>query len=114
MKRIWALLLSIFLSLDLSASPIRWEDNVSVRKVDSKGTNQFVVVPACINLNSAEEPELLKLNGIGPKKAAAIIEYRSLHGPFKDIHELGKIKGFTGKVVAKIMEKNPKIIVGTS
>jgi len=45
------------------------------------------------------------LYGVGPKKAAAIIEYREKHGPFQSIHELSKVYGIGEKTIEKNMEK---------
>ena len=38
---------------------------------------------AGININSATQEQLETLNGIGPVKAQAIIDYRKKNGPFK-------------------------------
>jgi len=49
---------------------------------------------AAVDLNSASEADLQKVKGIGPVKAKAIVEYRSKNGPFKNVDELDKVKGF--------------------
>ena len=38
---------------------------------------------AAVNVNTATQAELESLNGIGPAKAKAIIDYRTKNGPFK-------------------------------
>ena len=59
------------------------------------------VALAKVNINTASKEKLLKLKGIGPKKAEAIIKRRAKK-PFKNIDELIEIKGI-GK---KFLEKN--------
>lgn len=55
-----------------------------------------------INLNLADESGLTQLPGIGPKKAALIVSYRSEHGYFDAVDDLQSIKGFGPKTVAKL------------
>jgi competence protein ComEA len=57
-----------------------------------------------VNLNTATAPQLETLPGIGPKTAAAIIEYRQKNGGFKKIEELMNIKGIGEKAFLKIRE----------
>lgn len=58
-----------------------------------------------INLNQATKDDLLKISGIGDKKADKIIEYRQSHGQFKTIDELKNVDGFGEKTVAKLKEQ---------
>jgi len=44
---------------------------------------------------------LIKLPGIGRKTAQKIIEFRNLHGKFKSVNDLLKIKGIGKKKLAK-------------
>ena len=52
-----------------------------------------VSVGGKININQAGVTELQQLNGIGQKKAEAIIQYRQQHGRFQTIEDLQKVKG---------------------
>lgn len=67
MKKV-LLALVIFLSLSLNAS-------------------------AGVNINTATQAELESLDGIGPKKALAIVEYRKKNGGFKSVDELKNVEG---------------------
>lgn len=58
-----------------------------------------------ININDATESQLLTINGIGPTKAKAIIEYRQQHGPFESVEQLKDVKGIGAKTLEKIGSK---------
>lgn len=57
-----------------------------------------------VNINSADETELQTLPGIGPSRAAAIIEYRETSGPYKDIEDIKSISGIGEKTFEKLQE----------
>lgn len=48
---------------------------------------------AGININTATQAELESLDGIGPKKALAIIEYRKKNSGFKSVDDLKNVEG---------------------
>jgi competence protein ComEA len=50
-----------------------------------------------ININTADLSELDKIPGVGPARAADIINYRETHGNFKAIEEMKNIKGIGDK-----------------
>lgn len=57
-----------------------------------------------VNLNTADEMTLMTLNGIGEKKAQAIVAYRTQHGQFKTVEELKEVDGFGEKTVEKLKD----------
>ena len=57
-----------------------------------------------VNLNTADETELQTLTGVGPSKAAAIIQYRTENGPFQKIEDLKHISGIGEKTFEKLKE----------
>ena len=59
-------------------------------------------VSFAVDLNKATQAELEALNGIGPAKAKAIIDYRTKNGAFKSADDLDKVKGVGKGIIAKI------------
>ncbi len=62
----------------------------------------FNVVASPVNINTADAKTISKsLNGIGMKKAQAIVAYRDQKGNFKSYQDLVKVKGIGDKTIAK-------------
>lgn len=58
-----------------------------------------------VNINQADAPTLAsELNGVGDKKAQAIVEYRAQNGPFASVDDLQKVKGISAKTIEKNRE----------
>ncbi|MDQ7010675.1 MAG: helix-hairpin-helix domain-containing protein [Mariprofundaceae bacterium] len=57
-----------------------------------------------VNINTATVEQLQQVRGIGPKTAAAIVEYRKEHGAFSDVDDLLKVKGIGEKKLEKIRD----------
>jgi len=56
--------------------------------------NKQYFIPLPININVADELTLSRaLVGVGPKRAAAIVEYRKQNGPFENPEDLVGVKG---------------------
>lgn len=60
--------------------------------------------PYIVNINTASSRQLQALSGIGETKAAAIIEYREIHGGFSDISELLNVSGIGEAVYENIRD----------
>jgi len=58
-----------------------------------------------VNINTADASTLSReLNGIGAKRAEAIVEYRRKFGPFKSADELALVKGIGPAAINKNRE----------
>jgi competence protein ComEA len=57
------------------------------------------------NLNTATAAELDALPGVGPAKAAAILQYREQHGPFTGVEDLARVRGFGVAAVARLRDR---------
>ena len=60
-----------------------------------------------INFNTATKAELMKIKGIGPKKAEAIIKYRKTH-KINSIDDLKNIKGINKKTILRLKKQTLK------
>ena len=57
-------------------------------------TDAATLTQATININQAQAVELEHvIKGIGIKRAEAIVAYRTKHGTFKSLDELGQVPG---------------------
>ena len=61
--------------------------------VPATGASSGTTGTALVNINTATEPELETLTGVGPVLAAAILQYRTDHGPFTSIDQLEDVSG---------------------
>jgi competence ComEA-like helix-hairpin-helix protein len=55
-----------------------------------------------IDINQASIEDLVPLPGIGPKMAEKIVQDRKIHGPFKTVGSLTRIKGIKEKKLARL------------
>ncbi|HEY6018659.1 MAG TPA: helix-hairpin-helix domain-containing protein [Candidatus Paceibacterota bacterium] len=57
-----------------------------------------------VNINTADSATLQTLNGIGPSKAQAIIDYRTQHGAFATIQDIQNVSGIGPSTYANIKD----------
>lgn len=58
-----------------------------------------------VNINTAPTDVLVEmLQGIGPAKAQAIVDFRETNGPFKTVDDLAKVKGIGSSTVTKNLQ----------
>lgn len=69
-----------------------------------KSTNNKTVK---VNINTGDANALTKINGVGPKKALAIVAYRKKNGAFKAINELTKVRGISQATLTRLEKANP-------
>lgn len=66
------------------------------------GILSFSFAMAVVNLNTATKQELETLNGVGPAKAQAIIDYRTKNGAFKTVEDFKNVPGIGEKTFEKL------------
>lgn len=65
-----------------------------------------------VDINTADAATLDRvLDGVGPSKAAAIVEHRKQHGAFRSADELAEVKGIG---LALVEQNRDRITVGAS
>lgn len=58
-----------------------------------------------VNVNKADAQTIANsLDGVGLAKAQAIVAYRKAHGPFKNVADVGNVKGVGDKTLARNRE----------
>jgi competence protein ComEA len=75
----------------------------------SGGAGPSTTAPAPVDLNTADVDQLDTLPGVGPSTAAAIVAYRSAHGRFRSVDDLGEVRGIGP---AKLEQLRPLVTVG--
>ena len=93
-KRCWAIVVSLCAAVLLGAflfAPPLFQIGYDPLAPEPVTAAQLIKV----DLNLASADILKSLPGLGEKKAAAIIEYRSKHGEFKDIDEILCVDGIS-------------------
>ncbi|POP46782.1 hypothetical protein CHU32_07660 [Superficieibacter electus] len=94
----------------LAASPASKTQAVQTTS-DAKPTTQTKAVAAAqssddegtrVNINTASAEELAHaMNGVGLKKAQAIVSYRDEYGPFKSLDDLQQVPGMGSSLVER-------------
>lgn len=57
---------------------------------------------AGVDINTAPQSELEAVRGIGPVKARAIVDHRTVHGPFRNLDDLDDVRGFGKATIEKL------------
>ncbi|NCP65670.1 MAG: helix-hairpin-helix domain-containing protein [Paraglaciecola sp.] len=89
-----ALLLGTVICLTIAPS--------SFADVSTDKTKSMQMKMQKVNVNTATLEELTALPGVGDKKAAAIIEYRTKFGKFTSLEQLAEVKGIGKKMLEKL------------
>jgi competence ComEA-like helix-hairpin-helix protein len=74
----------------------------SKKQVFESRDDNVVSSPNAININAATVSELAKLPNIGPRTAEAIVQFRTVHGPFRRPEQLLQIRGVSEERFAEL------------
>lgn len=102
MTRIKGCLIALVLSFSCVALPISAEQEYPGTP---EATSQVAIIDS-VNINTATAEQLsIVLNGVGMKRAQAIVDYRETNGPFIDVDQLREVKGIGDAIVEKNRNK---------
>ena len=105
MKTLRSLIATACVTAALVSAPVFAEAGKMQDAAKPQLVQSAAVAP--VNINSADAQTLAdRLNGVGLKKAQAIVSYRDQHGPFKAVDELVNVAGIGGAT----LEKNRSLI----
>lgn len=85
---------------------IPWKSSLSAETSKANTPDQTQTTSSeLISLNQATADQLQTLEGIGPKKAQAIVSYREEHGPFPSIDSLTEVPGIGETTLQRIKDQ---------
>ncbi|MEZ5436649.1 MAG: ComEA family DNA-binding protein [Pseudomonadales bacterium] len=106
MKMIKSLFASVLMASALTAGAVHAEPAKNTNPSNVAAAPQPAVA-ATVNINTADAVTLAdRLNGIGMKKAQAIISFREQNGAFKSVDDLVNVPG----IGQATLEKNRSLI----
>jgi competence protein ComEA len=106
-----AIIASSLLAFSLAASPSFANQTVQPTKtvttaVKPNPATSVAAKSSRLNINTANAQQMAQsLNGVGLKKAEAIVAYRKANGPFKSVAELVEVKGIGPAIVERNLDK---------
>ena len=88
-----------------SGSAAKAKTETTVKAPEETGKNSEEATDK-ISINTATADELAAaLNGVGQKKAEAIISYREKYGPFSQVEQLKEVPGFGPSLVDRNLSR---------
>ena len=84
--------------------PSKSDENTQSVFENKKKESSVVAKDTKISINTANISTLMTINGIGEKKAEAIVQYREQNGLFKSIEDITKVSGIGNSLFEKIKD----------
>lgn len=78
------------------------EETVQAEQTEPAEAEEKPAAAEMVNINTANEEELMSLPGIGQTRAASIIDYRESIGKFEKIEDIMNVKGIKTGIFSKI------------
>ncbi len=102
----------VFVCIALKQPPVYvdYSDEQSYSEAYSKTENDNaakipsseIIVNYPLNINTATLEELMTIDGLGEKRASAIIEYRNYLGKYTSVEQIMEIEGFGEEIYKQI------------
>ncbi len=80
------------------------DESASMPELNSSGEGAADSNSRLVNINTADENTLKTIAGIGDSRARDIINYREMHGEFKTVEDIMKVKGIKKKLFDRIKD----------
>ena len=94
--------LAFILALGAGALPSAWAVESHPVQAETKTLNESKAEEGVVSINSASAEELAAaMNGVGIKKAEAIVSYREQYGPFSAVDQLKEVPGIGSALVER-------------
>jgi len=96
-------LANVFKACVIGASLLAFPPGYAAASADNAAEASTRQAPRSVNINTADAATLADaLQGVGLKKAEAIVAYRNEHGPFKSVDDMVNVKGIGEKSLEKL------------
>lgn len=94
--------LAIVLALGAGMVPAVWATETHHAQTETKTLSEHKAEEGIVSINSASAEELAAaMNGVGIKKAEAIVSYREQYGPFSAVEQLKEVPGIGSALVER-------------
>ncbi|WP_437608725.1 helix-hairpin-helix domain-containing protein [Erwinia sp. V71] len=94
--------LAIVLALTTETLSSAWAAETHHAPVETKTLSESKAEEGLVSINSASAEELAAaMNGVGIKKAEAIVSYRETYGPFSAVEQLKEVPGIGSALVER-------------
>ena len=80
-------------------------NDTTANNSSNSGSSKVADSGGIVNINTATSEELQTLQGIGPKMAGRIIEYRQNNGDFKSIEDIQNVRGIGEKTFERLKSR---------
>lgn len=103
LKKLSASLVAVLMATVMFSSPVLAEPAKTDAAAKPVAVQQDAAAKADkININTADAQAMAdRLNGVGLKKAEAIVAYRNQNGPFKAVEDIVNVAGIGDAILAK-------------
>lgn len=93
--------LAVVIALTIFSLPPIWQKTYAPAIKEGE-LSFFAQTEDKININTANEAEIMGLPSIGKKRAAAIIADRAANGPFENVESIARVPGISKASIEKI------------
>lgn len=94
----------VFIGRATSRYPVDLTRAVDVGYIASKSDTEDLFIGKKMNINVASVDDLTLIPSIGESTAQRIVDYRTNHGPFQSLSELGNVEGLGSDRILQLID----------